>query len=74
EGGEELLQPVFSSEVILRPEEDRMSALQKIRILEEEEPMLHVRAEEQTGRIFIQVMGEVQMEILKKLLLRRFGL
>lgn len=74
EGGGELLQPVFSSEVILPPEEDRMSALQKLRILEEEEPMLHVRAEEQTGRIFVQVMGGVQVEILKKLLLRRFGL
>ena len=51
-----------------------MAALGKIRQLEEEEPQLHVLWQEENREIHMQVMGQVQMEILKNILLERFGL
>lgn len=40
--------------------------------LEEEEPELHVVWDENSGELHVQVMGEVQTEILKKLIAERF--
>ena len=39
-------------------------AAEKSPVPEEEEPMLHISREEQSGEIFVQVMGPVQMEII----------
>lgn len=49
-------------------------ALGKLRQLEEEEPQLHVLWQEENREIHMQVMGQVQMEILKNILWERFGL
>ena len=70
----EFLQPVLSCAVLLRPDEDRTNALRVLRMLEEEEPMLHISYDEETKEITAGVMGEVQIEILKEVLLERFGL
>lgn len=53
---------------------DPVTALGKLRQLEEEEPQLHVLWQEEKREIHMQVMGQVQMEILKNILWERFGL
>ena len=47
--------------------------LQCLRQLEEEEPQLHIVWNETLGEIHVQVMGQVQMEVLKTLAEDRFG-
>ena len=46
----------------------------KLRQLEEEIPELQILWNEQLGEIHAQVMGEVQIEILKQMILERFGI
>lgn len=48
--------------------------LEKLRILEDEEPMLGVDWDGEHGSITLRVMGAVQTEVLGQLLLNRFGL
>lgn len=69
-----LLEPVLTYRLLLPPETDPVVALGKLRQLEEEEPELHVLWQEETKEIHMQVMGQVQMEILKNILLERFDL
>ncbi|MBR4781641.1 MAG: TetM/TetW/TetO/TetS family tetracycline resistance ribosomal protection protein [Lachnospiraceae bacterium] len=47
--------------------------LPKLRELEEEEPELHVMWNDETKELEINVMGEIQLEILKGRFLERFG-
>ena len=47
--------------------------LQALRLLEEEEPLLHIVWNESLGEIHAQLMGEVQIEVLKRLIQERFG-
>ncbi len=69
-----VLEPVLTYRLLLPEESDIHGALGKIRQLEEEEPGLHVVWDEKAGEIHVQVMGEVQIEILKDILQQRFGL
>lgn len=69
-----VLEPVLTYRVGLPEGEDAVQALLKLRRLEEEEPLLHIVWQEESREIHAQVMGEVQIEILKKLIARRFGL
>lgn len=69
-----LLVPVMTYRVVLPPESDVHMIYQKLCQLEEEEPQLHVVWKEQLGEMHIQLMGEVQIEILKKLMEERFGI
>ena len=74
-GAEEpLLSPVFSSQVLLSPGTDPGLALRCLRILEEEDPQLRVVWVPEKREIHVQLMGEVQLEILQRLLLDRFQL
>ena len=50
------------------------AALGKLHRLEEEEPQLHVVWNETLGEIHVQLMGEIQLEVLRSLLAERFGL
>ncbi|MDP4180017.1 MAG: TetM/TetW/TetO/TetS family tetracycline resistance ribosomal protection protein [Bacillota bacterium] len=68
-----VLQPVLSYRILLPPECDAHNMLSKFRQLEEEDPQLHIVWSEQLKEIHIQLMGEVQIEILKSLILNRFG-
>ena len=61
-----VLQPVLTYRVELSDGTDPHTALQKLRQLEEEDPQLHLVWS--GGDIHIQLMGEVQMEILQRLI------
>ena len=52
---------------------DAHRMLQNLRMLEEEDPLLHIVWNEGTGEIQAQVMGEVQMEVLKSQIRERFS-
>ncbi len=69
-----LLEPVLTYRLVLPEGSDPVRALGQLRILEEEEPQLHVVWREAAREIHVQVMGDVQIEILKRLLSERFGL
>ena len=69
-----VLEPVLSYQVLLPEGADVHAALGKLHRLEEEEPQLHVLWQEEKREIHMQVMGQVQMEILKNILWERFGL
>ncbi len=68
------LEPVLTYRVELPEGCDPHTALAKLRILEEEDPQLHVIWSEHLREIHIQLMGEVQLEILRELVEERFGL
>lgn len=71
-----LLEPVLTYQIELPPDCDAHTMLRNLRQLEEEEPELSIVWEEASSEICAQVMGEVQMEILKnqiKRALRRAG-
>ncbi len=72
-GFEPVLEPVLTYQMILPPEVSAGTILPKLRQLEEEEPELHIVWKEDLKEIQVQMMGEVQTEILKSLILERFG-
>ena len=49
-----------------------MTVLPQLRQLEEEDPQLHILWE--GGSIHVQIMGKVQLEIIRNLVAQRFGL
>lgn len=68
-----LLEPVLTYKLILPPKTDLHTALTQMRKLEEEDPQLHVVWNEQAQEIHVQLMGEIQLEILKTVIAERFG-
>ena len=68
-----LLEPVLTYRVNLPEDCDVHKMLQCLGQLEEEEPQLHIVWNETLGEIHVQVMGQVQMEVLKSLAEERFG-
>lgn len=69
-----LTEPVMTYRVCLPKDADPLQALEKLRLLEEEDPMLRVAWDEQLKEIHAQIMGKIQIEILRSLLLERFQL
>ena len=69
-----ILEPVLTFQVRLPEGYDAALALPKLRQLEEEEPQLHILWKEELQEIQVQLMGEVQIEILKRMILKRFDL
>lgn len=72
ESGTPVLEPVLTYQIQLPPGCDVHVMLKHLRQLEEEEPLLHIVWNETLGEIHAQLMGEVQIEILKRLILERF--
>lgn len=68
-----MLEPVLSYQILFPDGEDVHLMLLKLRQLEEEVPELHIVWNEQAEEIHVQVMGEVQIEILKSMIEERFG-
>lgn len=68
------LEPVLTYRLALSMEHDARTALAELRLLEEEEPQLHVVWNEPLQEIQVQLMGEVQLEVLKRLIHERFGM
>lgn len=68
-----ILEPVMTYRIVLPEECDVHQMYHKLCQLEEEEPQLHMVWKEQLGEIHVQLMGEVQIEILRNLIYERFG-
>ena len=67
-----MLEPVLTYQMILPEQTSATVMLPKLRQLEEEEPELHIIWNEELQEIQVQIMGEVQIEILKSLIKERF--
>ncbi len=70
----EQLEPVLHYAVLFPDGNDPVTALKQFRELEEEDPKLHVVWDEKARGIFIQPMGEVQLDVLKDVVRERFGM
>lgn len=69
-----LLEPVLSYRVILPEGCDPILYYPKLKELEEEEPSLHLYRNDELGQIEARLMGDVQTELLKRLISERFGI
>ena len=67
------LEPVLSYKVSYPEDKDAVVVLRDIRQLEEEEPELHVEFAQETGEIFVKVMGQVQLQVLTQIIKDGFG-
>ena len=67
-----VLEPVMTYRVELPKGCDPLTVLPKLRLLEEEDPQLHILWE--GGSIHVQIMGKVQLEIFRSQVAQRFGL
>ncbi len=67
-----ILEPVLTYQVILPKEIEPLVMLPKLRLLEEEDPKLHIIWKEELQEIQVQIMGQVQLEILKSMIKERF--
>ncbi len=68
-----MLEPVLTYSVELPQDVDAAQMLPKLKQLEEEQPELHILWQEETKEIQIKLMGEVQIDVLKKRIADRFG-
>lgn len=68
-----VLEPVMTYSVNLPAEKNIFDALKELRQLEAEDPQLHIVWSEQTKQINIQLMGEIQLEVLSRIISERFG-
>lgn len=73
ETAEPVLSPVMTYQVVMPEEVQPVTMLSKLRQLEEEDPGLHVVWNEALQEIHVRIMGKVQLEILKSVILERFG-
>ncbi len=69
-----VLEPVLTYQIRLPEGVDSYQTLLKLRQLEEEEPQLHIVWNEALEEIHAQVMGVVQIDVLKNLMQERFGI
>ncbi len=66
------LEPVLTYRIGLPPDVDARAFLPRLRELEEEDPQLHIVWDEALREIHVQLMGTVQIEVLKSLIRERF--
>ncbi len=71
---EATLEPVLNYRLILPDNSDPLTVLPKLRELEEEDPMLRIMWNEQHKEIHVRLMGQIQTEVLQRLILDRFSL
>lgn len=69
-----MLEPVLTYRVDLLDGTDPHTALAKLKILENEDPQLNVVWNSRLAEIQIQLMGEIQLEVLKSIIYERFGM
>lgn len=68
------IEPVMTYSVKLPPNAEVHTAYRNLKTLESEDPQLHICFDERFGEINIQLMGEVQTEVLQRLISERFGI
>ena len=74
EADDPVIEPVLTYRVLFPADIDPHDMLDKMRLLEEEDPQLHVVWNEQLGEIHLRLMGKIQLEILRTLIAERFGI
>lgn len=68
------LEPVLTYKLEILDNTDVHTALVKLRVLEQEDPQLHIIWNELLREIHLQLMGEVQIEILRRIIAERFDM
>jgi len=68
-----VLEPVLRYRLLLPPEVDVHTALSCLHKLEEEIPEIRAEYSERLSEIHLQIMGQVQLEIIRSLIKERFG-
>lgn len=64
--------PYMNYRMVLSPQTDRHAMMQKLQTLTQEDPTLHISYMPETQDIYIQLMGEIQIEILQNMIRERF--
>ncbi len=72
DSNEPTLEPVLTYQLILPEDCNHNEMLLKLKQIEEEEPQLHVLWNELLAEIQVQLMGEVQIDVLKRMIYERF--
>jgi small GTP-binding protein len=67
------LEPVMTYKLILPDDKNVYEAIKELRLLEDEDPQLHILWNEQNREIHIQLMGAVQLEVLTQLIEDKYG-
>lgn len=68
-----ILEPVMIYRLILPKDVDAKTFMPKLRLLEEEDPQLHILWNQRSQEISVSLMGQIQVEILKSIILSRFN-
>lgn len=68
------LAPVCNYQILLPEGTEEAIAWRQLKQLEEEDPNLHLSWQAQPREIFIQPMGEVQLEVIKRMVSERYGM
>ena len=71
--GKPLLEPVLAYRIALPDGVDPRVAFPKLKELEEEEPSLHLRWNSELAQIEARLMGDIQIDLLRRLILDRHG-
>ena len=74
DGGKPVLEPVLCYRIKLPQECDVGLYFPKLKELEEEDPSLHLTWNAELAQIEARLMGEVQIDLLKRLIKDRFGI
>lgn len=68
-----ILEPILSYRILLPRECDPVLYFPKLKELEEEDPSLHLYWNEELRQIEARLMGDIQIDLLKRLIAERFG-
>ena len=68
-----MLEPVLNYKLILPEDANEYTMLSNLRELEDEDPQLQIEWSDKLKEIHIKLMGEVQVEVLQRQILDRFG-
>ena len=71
---EALLEPVLTYRMELPENVNVHQAYEKLQILAQEDPALHMEWKEKLGEIHMKVMGDIQLEVLKQVIKERFSM
>ena len=73
-GADAAMEPVMTYRVCLPGGADPALVLPKLKQLEEEDPQLHILWDDRLKQIHAQIMGRVQLEVLRSIIAARFSL
>ena len=68
-----ILEPVLNYQIIVPQGVNPVELMRNLKQLEEEDPQLNILWNEQLQEIHAQLMGQVQMEVLGRVIMDRFG-